>query len=187
MYEQLFSYFTSNHLFPPCQHGFRVSHSTDTALLTMSDRIFGAMDNRQVALLCLLDMSKCFDVIPHDRLLTKLKQYNVDVRWFESYLSEHYQQVLISTPEGGRMLSQPLLNPIGTYQGSALGPLLYSIYAADMPLYLHVDDAHDRCLVQYADDVQMAVFGRPHDSEALVASLEQNLAALSHCGFGRMA
>ena len=78
------------------------------------------------------------------------------------------------------MLSQPLLNPIGTYQGSALGPLLYSIYAADMPLYLQVDDAHDRCLVQYADDVQMAVFGRPHDSEALVASLEKNLAALSH-------
>ena len=48
-----------------------------------------------------------------------------------------------------------------------------------MPLYLHADATHDRCLVQYADDVQMAVFGRPRDSDAMVMSLEQNLAALS--------
>ena len=179
VYEQLSEYFTSHHLFPSCQHGFRTSHSTDTALLTMTDRIFEAMDNRQVALLCLLDMSKCFDVIPHDRLITKLEQYNVDVRWFTSYLAQHYQQVVISSPERGRMLSQPLLNPIGTYQGSALAPLLYTIYAADMALYLDADVAHDRCLVQYADDVQIAVFGSPRDSSAMVHSLESNLAALS--------
>ena len=72
-------------------------------------------------------------------------------------------------------------DPIGTYQGSALGPLLYTIYAADMPLYLATDVAHDRCLVKYADDVQIAVFGRPSDSGALVRSLELNLAA---CPFG---
>ena len=182
--EQLSAYFTSHNLFPSCQHGYRSAHSTDTALLSMADRIFQAMDNRQVALLCLLDKSKAFDVIPHDRLLNKLELYNVDVRWFESYLSEHYQQVLITSASTGvRTLSQSLLNPIGTFQGSALGPLLYTIYAADMPLYLDVDTAHDRCLVQFADDVQMAVFGKPRDSGALVRSLEQNLAALSlWCG-----
>ena len=148
MYEQLYTYFTNHHLFPSCQHGFRTLHSTDTALLTMTDRIFEAMDSRQVALLCLLDMSKCFDVIPHDRLLIKLQQYNVDTRWFDSYLADHYQQVVICSPERGRMLSQPLLNPIGTYQGSALGPLMYTVYAADMPLYPDADVAHDRCLTR---------------------------------------
>ena len=95
----------------------------------MTDRIFEAMDRRQVALLCMLDLSKCFDVIPHDRLLVKLEQYGVDVRWFVSYLAvlSIYQQVMIRTPDGHSTLSQPLINPIGTYQGSALGPLLFSM------------------------------------------------------------
>ena len=61
----------------------------------MTDRVFEAMDHRQVALLCMLDLSKCFDVIPHDRLLTKLQQYGVDTRWFSSYLSDHFQQTMI--------------------------------------------------------------------------------------------
>ena len=75
VYEQLFYYFVSNHLFSPSQHGFRPNRSTDTALLTVTDKVFTAMDHGQVALLSLLDLSKCFDVIPHDRLRNKLCQY----------------------------------------------------------------------------------------------------------------
>ena len=37
VYEQLSHYFTTHHLFTPCQHGFRVHHSTDTALLSVTD------------------------------------------------------------------------------------------------------------------------------------------------------
>ena len=73
VYEQLSEYFTSHHLFPSCQHGFRTAHSTDTALLTVTDRALEALaHNRQVALLCLLDKSKAFDVIPHNRLLNQV-------------------------------------------------------------------------------------------------------------------
>ena len=35
VYEQLFSYFSTHHLFSPCQHGFRNNHSTEMALLTV--------------------------------------------------------------------------------------------------------------------------------------------------------
>ena len=48
-----------------------------------------------------------------------------------------------------------------------------------MPLCIDVDTVHEKCLVQYTDDVQLAVFGKPRDSGALVRSLEQNLSALS--------
>ena len=174
VYEQLHYYFSSHHLFSHSQHGFRPNHSTDTALLTVTDKVFSAMDHSDVTLLCLLDLSKCFDVIPHDRLLDKLRLYGVDVRWFDSYLTDHYQKVRITAPSGEHFTSRPLLNPIGTYQGSALGPLLYSIYANDLPLF-----ANDANIVQYADDTQILVSGRPGDIGSLVASMEQTLSHLS--------
>ena len=133
------------------------------------------MDRREITLLCLLDLSKCFDVVPHDGLVRKLELYNVDTRWFVSHLAGHYQQVVTQSQCGSRTLSAPLPNPIGTYQGSALGPLLYSIYANDMSLY-----ADDACIVQYADDTQVLVSGRPGNFGALIGSMERNLSLLSN-------
>ena len=42
-------------------------------LLSVTNRIFSNMDRSHVSLLCLLDLSKCFDVIPHSLLLSKLR------------------------------------------------------------------------------------------------------------------
>ena len=129
------------YVFSSTQHGFRVNHSTDTALLivTDNDKVFAAMDRRDVTLLCLLDLSKCFDVVPHAGLLRKLELYNVDTHWFDSYLAGHYQQVMARSSCGACTLSEPLPNPIGTYQGTALGPLLYSVFSNDMSLYASED------------------------------------------------
>ena len=52
---QLFTYMSDNHLLSPSQHGFRPGHSTGTALLTVTNRIFSAMDRSHISLLCLLD------------------------------------------------------------------------------------------------------------------------------------
>ena len=85
----------------------------------------------------------------------------------------------IRLPDGRSALSRPLTNPIGTYQGSALGPLLFSVYTTDMSLFLPECVSYDRCLVQYCDDTQIAVLGSPRDAAAMVNHLEQDLAALS--------
>ena len=81
-----------------------------------------------------------------------------------------------------------MLNPIGTYQGPALGPLLFNIYATDMSLFLTDDASHDRCLVQYADDTQLAVLGSPRNVTTVVDRLqrEPELAAPSLFGSVKM-
>lgn len=67
--------------FPPTafssQHCFRPRHSTETALLPKTDDILSATDSGKVSL-CLIDLSKCFDVIDHQFILRKLALYNID-------------------------------------------------------------------------------------------------------------
>ena len=84
--QQLYTYMAGNHLFSSSQHGFRSCHSTETALVTVSDHILSATDRQELTLLCLLDLSKCFDVIDHSKLLPKLQSYSIDPTWFSSYL-----------------------------------------------------------------------------------------------------
>ena len=46
----------------------------------MTDYVLTAMDRSDVTLICLLDLSKCFDVIPHGRLIHKLRLYgDIDI------------------------------------------------------------------------------------------------------------
>ena len=126
----------------------------------------------------LLDCSRCFDCIPHGALLRKLELYGVDTRWFQSYLVNHYQHVQVqsSGSSRGSTLSRPLLNPIGTYQGSALGPLLHNIYANDLPLYTD----NSTGIIASADDVQLYVSGPPKDLSLLIRNMECNLSTLSN-------
>ena len=126
---------SGNHLFSSSQHGFRSGFSTETALATVSDHILSATDRQELTLLCLLDLSKCFDVIDHAKLLSKLQIYSINPDWFSSYLRGHTQSVCTADGRGNRLLSSPLSNPIGIFQGSSLGPLLFQIFANDLPLY----------------------------------------------------
>ena len=109
--QQLYSYMSDNHLFSPSQHGFRSLLSTETALLTVTDHILAATDRQELTLLCLLDLSKCFDVIDHAKLLSKLQAYSIDPTWFSSYLHGHTQSVCTVDGRGNRHLSKSLSNP----------------------------------------------------------------------------
>ena len=171
---QLFTYMSHNHLLSSSQHGFRPQHSTETALLSVTNRIFSNMDRGHVSLLCLLDLSKCFDVIPHSQLLTKLQLYNIDPSWFSAYLSGHTQSVSICTSSGSRVASKPLPNTMGVFQGSVLGPLLFTIFAND--LSLHAPDAH---VIQYADDTQILISDLKQNIPSLIQRMENTLASLS--------
>ena len=167
---QLTSYLTNHHLFSTDQHGFMESHSTSTALLSITDEILRGMDRSELTLLTLIDLSRCFDVVDHKMLVTKLQQLQISTGWIQSYLEGHTQRVRVD-----KSLSEPQNITIGTFQGSCLGPLLYNIFSNDLSCFIpsHINGFRVT-LVRYADDAQLAITG-PRDK---LAEMQQSLEAV---------
>jgi len=112
-------------------------------------------------------------VIDHSTLLSKLSLHGIDTSWFSAYLQNHTQSVSLTDSRGVTTTSKPLPNSIGVFQGSALGPLLYSVFANDLSLF-----AEDAVVVQYADDTQILVSGKKDDILSVVSEMEKVLASL---------
>ena len=77
--------------------------------------------------LVLLNVSAAFDTIDHDTLLTCLSIRfgfaGTVLRWFTTYLLDHFQSVKI-----GSVISKCCKSNFGVPQSSVLGPLLFSLY-----------------------------------------------------------
>ena len=58
-------------------HGFRSGYSTDTQLLVTINDLLESYDNNQQVDIAILDFSKAFDTVPHDKLLQKLDNCGV--------------------------------------------------------------------------------------------------------------
>ncbi len=93
--KQLVKYLDGNHLLSNTQHGFRSLLSTETALLTLSNKLYENKDNRKISLLTLCDLSKAFDSVNHDILISKLNKLGNDNFWFSNYLYKRSQSVRI--------------------------------------------------------------------------------------------
>ena len=151
----------------------RTHHSTETALIHTADTLLKATDAGKISLLCLLDMSKAFDVIDHDRLITKLKALGINTDWFEAYLPGHTQRVTFTDSTGTRHTSDARLNTMGVFQGSALGPLLYTLFTNDLSIH-----APDSTIIQYADDTQLIISGHKSTLLQVISRMELSLTTL---------
>lgn len=150
---QLNDYFTQNKLFYPSQYGFRPDHSTELAALELVDRIHTDLDNKKCSVAIFMDLSKAFDTLDHDILLTKLQHYgikNIELQWFHSYLTGRSQFVEINGAK-----SDMSTITTGVPQGSILGPLLFLIYMNDIPeasiLFKSILYADDTSLLHAVD------------------------------------
>ena len=154
------------------QSGNRELHSTETALLQFTDDILKNMDEKKVSLIVLLDMSKAFDSIQHERLLMKLHKIGISTAawtWFESYLTKRSQFVRIEDA-----ISDPLPLNFGVPQGSILGPVLFTVYVNDLlSVPKHCKSSG------YVDDTKIFLSLPPRDITDASNALNQDLLEIS--------
>ena len=97
--QQLLVHCEKNAPLPKFQSGFRKYHSTETALLKVQNDILMSMDNKEVTLLVLLELSAAFDTIEHSILLNILQQdlgvVGTALNWFDSFLSGRKQRIIV--------------------------------------------------------------------------------------------
>ena len=156
--DKIMEHMEENNLFTKHQHGFRIGYSYVTQLIDVCDKWSEELDNKNCIDILYLDFKKAFDSVPHQRLLTKLKDYGFKgklLTWVENFLKNRKQRVQVdgSSSDWADVTS-------GIPQGSVLGPTLFIIYVNDLPDVVHnfvklfADDAKLYAVANTVDDAK---------------------------------
>ena len=77
IWNQLSSYLHQDNLLDPHQFGFKAGHSTETALLAVSEQLPTTRAASLSSVLILLDLSAAFDTVNHQILISSLQDLGV--------------------------------------------------------------------------------------------------------------
>ena len=140
----LHDHFDKHNILTDRNHGFRTGHSCKTQLLTTTHDFFTALEEGKQVDVAVLDLSKAFDTVPHEKLLMKLSHYGIKGSihtWIRTFLTRRKMKVVV---EGES--SEEADVESGVPQGTVLGPLLFLCHLNDLP------DAVNAKVRLFADD-----------------------------------
>lgn len=156
-------------IFKDGSHGFRPNRSCHTALRKLAAKLYSLFSGAVVE----VDLRKCFNTIPHDKLFNIIGQKVKDERFFGLL------KILVRAPilNGDGKVE---LNKVGCPQGSILSPLLCNIYL-DIVLDRWFEDIQpyfkgkQQSQIRYCDDV-VWIFEKAMDAQRFFNVLPRRLA-----------
>ena len=153
----MYGFLQQRNLLYRLQSGFRKRHSTETALIRLTDQLLLDLDKNRLAVLIFVDYKKAFDLIDHQVLLNKLHSYGIrgdKLNLLQDYLSNRWQYVNI---DGFRSSSIEVKR--GVPQGSILGPIFFLLFINGLPsevLHSEVDIYADDITLSHSVEVDLA-------------------------------
>ena len=149
---------------PEHQFGFRAHHGTTEQVHRVVHTIRQSLERKEYCSAAFLDIQQAFDRVWHKGLLCKLKICLPHTAYMllKSYLKDRVFQV-----KSGDCLSSFYPIEAGVPQGSVLGPVLYTVYTADLPTSKKIVTA------TYADDT--AVLSCDKDKIKASTKLQEHL------------
>lgn len=146
LYRRIMSFISANNLIFNRQYGFREGSNTETAAVELINDIRQKLDQKKKVSLIMLDVSKAFDSVNTQQLLSSLERSGIRgkvLSLIKSYLTNRKQVVKV-----GNHISQAQKIKHGVVQGGTLGSLLFLIFINEISqlsingtLYLYADDA----------------------------------------------
>ena len=149
VFPRIVTHLNNNNLLPSFQSSYRCHQSTETTLLKVSNDILEAADNKKISLLVLLNLSSAFNLIDYQILIRRLNESfglnNLTLEWFKNYLFNRSFNFKYPKTEAN-------VYSTGVPQGFVLGPLLFTLYTADLE---KIAASYNLRIHQYADDTQL--------------------------------
>ena len=155
IYDQLVKYFDEDPVIFKNQPGLRKSHSTEQAIMEITDNLKASIDRNVISCGFFLDFSKAFHTINNQILWNKLYKYGIRGKlrdWFASYLQDRKQFFQIGNEKSGL-----LEMTCGVPQVSTSGSWLFLIHINDianspnkLSFRLFADDAN---IFHTSDDI----------------------------------
>ena len=162
------NHFTNHNVLSDKQHGFRARRSCESQLLSLTHELHEHLEKKSQIDLIVLDFSKAFDKVPHQRLMGKIWNQGIQGtthRWINAFLTDRLQRVIVDGEASDWSSVES-----GVPQGTVLGPILFLSFINDLPL------AVPGCGVRlFADD---CVLYRPVSSQADCEALQTDLSNL---------